>query len=129
MKKIFLFVFALLLALAGQAQSKSGSWPALSEFHGVMSQTFHPSEEGNLEPIRSRAAEMEQKALALTGKGIPASYNNDKVKDAVRRLQEGAKELHALVDQKASDDVLKSKLAALHDIFHEIAGLCKKENH
>jgi len=37
-------------------------WPALKTFHEVLSQTFHPSEEGNLEPIKSRSEELMNKA-------------------------------------------------------------------
>ncbi|HSB10705.1 MAG TPA: hypothetical protein VLM38_14550, partial [Blastocatellia bacterium] len=32
------------------------TWNELSSFHSLMSQTFHPLEEGNLTPIRTRAA-------------------------------------------------------------------------
>jgi hypothetical protein len=32
------------------AQSTFDKWPAIKEFHDVMSETFHPAEEGNLAP-------------------------------------------------------------------------------
>lgn len=44
------------------AQSIFDKWVELKAFHGVMSQTFHPSEEGNLELIKTRSEEMAEKA-------------------------------------------------------------------
>ena len=52
---IVLFVLAI---NSVKAQSTFDKWPAIKEFHSVMSQTFHPSEEGNLEPIKARSEEM-----------------------------------------------------------------------
>jgi hypothetical protein len=37
------------------AQSTFDKWPAIKEFHDVMSETFHPAEEGNLAPIKLRS--------------------------------------------------------------------------
>lgn len=106
------------------AQSKLDSWPQIKEFHKVMSQTFHPSEEGNFEPIKKRSGEMVEKANALTAQTIPTEFNTDKIKDAVARLQQGSKELDELIHKGASDKKIAKKLSALHDVFHEIVGLC-----
>ncbi len=46
-------------------KGKFDDWPALKDFHKVMSQTFHPSEEGNLQPIKERSGEMTQKADSI----------------------------------------------------------------
>lgn len=40
----------------------SDKWNEMSAFHDVMSATFHPMQEGDLNPIRSRAGEMAAKA-------------------------------------------------------------------
>lgn len=100
-------------------------WPALNTFHGVMASTFHPSEEGNLKPIKARSAEMVTKAEALNAQAYPDDYATPAIKDAVTRLISGSKELDVLVKKKAKDAVLTQKLTALHDVFHEIVGLCK----
>ena len=106
------------------AQSKLDSWPQIKEFHKVMAQTFHPSEEGNFEPIKKRSGEMVEKANALTAQAIPTDFNTDKIKDAVARLQKGSKELDELIKKGASDKKIAKKLASLHEVFHEIVGLC-----
>jgi superoxide dismutase len=103
-------------------------WPALNTFHGVMSGTFHPSEEGNLKPIKARSAEMVTKAQALMTEMIPEDFATPAIKDALTRLLSGSKELDLLIKKKAKDVVITQKLASLHDVFHEIVGLCR-DNH
>lgn len=130
MKKTSILVFLMSFAYLLQAQSIWDKWKELKEFHVVMSQTFHPSEEGNLEPIKKRSSEMAEKANLLAKSAIPKEYNTPKIKEAVKKLQKGSKELDAFIkSSKATDEGIKQKLSALHDVFHEIVGLCKNENH
>ena len=119
---------------AAQTPTKKPSifdqWAALKTFHGVMSQTFHPAEEGKLEPIKTRSGEMVEKANALSKSAIPAEFNTPKILDAVKRLQLGSKDLDKLVkDKKTTDADITKSITALHDVFHEIVGLCRDENH
>jgi len=109
------------------AQSKFDSWPQLKEFHTVMSQTFHPAEEGNLEPIKTRIGEMVEKASALKSSTIPAEFNNKNVVKAVSKLETNSKKLQKKIDAKASDEKIKKSITALHDVFHQIVGLCSEE--
>ncbi|NJO03651.1 MAG: hypothetical protein HC880_19985 [Bacteroidia bacterium] len=126
----------LLLALVGcslnqaPAQSIFDKWEALDSFHEVMAQTFHPSEEGNLEPIKTRSGEMAKKADALAKTPIPDEFASAAIQSAVKQLQKDSKMLHKLIKSKqASDEQITKSLSALHDVFHEIVGLCKDENH
>lgn len=102
----------------------SGKWSELSTFHDVMSATFHPIEEGDFKPIRSRAAEMATKAKQWADSTPPKVYDTPEIKTNVAKLAQEAKALAALVAKKASDAQIKESLNALHDRFHEIAGLC-----
>lgn len=124
-RSITLFIF-LLATTVVFGQAKSDNWPELKAFHSVMAQTFHPSEEGNLQPIKERAGEMVEKAEALAKSTIPADFSNDKIKKAIEKLVADSKDLKTLVDKKESDEVITKNLSALHDTFHEIIGLCKK---
>jgi hypothetical protein len=124
MKKSILVCALALVTAAVFGQNKMDSWPELKIFHGVMSQTFHPSEEGNLQPIKERAGEMLEKAVALQASKAPAEFATEKIKASVIRLVAGAKELKMIVDNKQSDEVITKKLSSLHDNFHEIVGLC-----
>ncbi len=129
MKTIASLLLLVLIGTSSFAQEKKEfnmeSWPALKAFHGVMSQTFHPSEDGNLEPIKSRATEMKEKATALAESKIPADLNNAKVKDAISRLKENTVVLEKMIADKKSDTEIKDYLKTLHDTFHEIVGLCR----
>jgi ATP-dependent Clp protease ATP-binding subunit ClpC len=51
-----------------------------------MSKTFHPSEEGNLQPIKERSAEMAEKANALKMAKIPAQFNKKEIVASVNKL-------------------------------------------
>lgn len=104
-------------------------WQALKDFHKVMSQTFHPSEKGNLEPIKTRSGEMVEKAVALAASTIPAEFNTKQVKSAVAELVAGSKKLDKLVKKGGKDADITKSLSDLHDVFHKIIGLCTHEDH
>jgi hypothetical protein len=101
----------------------------LDAFHEVMSKTFHPSEEGKLEPIRSRSAEMLEKAIAWKNSTAPEGYDKTAVMENLKKLVKGAKEINKMVKKNASDKELKEELSELHDVFHEIVEKCEKEEH
>ncbi|MFN8276900.1 MAG: hypothetical protein U0T84_05420 [Chitinophagales bacterium] len=124
MNKIVLFLVLQMVSFALRAQGKFDQWPQLKAFHQVMSQTFHPSEEGNLAPIKKRSGELAEKALALKQGGIPEAFNNKKVAAAVNQLAKDSKKLDALVKKNGSDDAIKKSLAKLHDTFHQIVERC-----
>ncbi|WP_343748710.1 hypothetical protein [Fluviicola sp.] len=130
MKKIALLLLVGfgISALMNQAsaQSKLQDWNELKDFHKVMSQTFHPSEEGNLEPIKTRIGEMVEKAKALQASKIPADFDNKKVKKAVAKLVTNSEKLQKSIKDGASDEKITKSLSALHDVFHQIVGLCSE---
>jgi len=109
----------------------SGRWNELAAFHEVMSATFHPMEEGDFKPIRGRAAEMAAKAKQWSDSAPPQIYNSQEIKNSLGKLSQESKALATLVAKQASDTQIKESLSALHDRFHEIAGLCndaRKQN-
>jgi ABC-type nickel/cobalt efflux system permease component RcnA len=133
MKKIALLLLVGfgITALVNQASAQSKQeWPELKEFHKVMAQTFHPSEEGNLEPIKTRVGEMVQKAKNLQASKFPSDYDNAKMKAAVDQLVTDSQKLEADIKKGASDKKITKSLSGLHDVFHQIVGLCSAtENH
>lgn len=103
----------------------SNKWNEMSAFHDVMSATFHPMEEGDLNPIRSRAKEMAAKAREWANSTPPKIYNQPEIKANVAKLAQESKALAVLVAQKVTDGQIKESLSALHDRYHEVAGLCR----
>ena len=129
MKKILallLLVSGLSITQPGQAQQKA-KWNELESFHEVMSKTFHPAEEGKLEPIRSRSQEMLDKAVAWKSSTAPMGYDKNAVIKYLKKLVKGAKEVNELVKKNAADDKIKKELSELHDVFHKIVEKCEKE--
>lgn len=129
LKISLLLALAIFVSTSLSAQFKLDQWPALKTFHGVMSETFHPSEEGKLEPIKSRSTEMYEKAVAVSKSTVPTELKGKKgIKEAVADLVKGTKELDTLIKATSSDEVIKTKLAGLHDTFHKIIETCNKED-
>ena len=123
-----MIIAALAVAKTSQSQEKA-KWKELDAFHEVMSKTFHPAEEGKLEPIRTRSQEMVDKAIAWQTSTAPEGYDKDAVKKNLKNLVKGAKEVNKMVQKNASDAEIKSELSKLHDVFHEIVEKCSKEDH
>ena len=132
MKRITTLLLVLIATTTGFGQEKKKSpfenWPELKAFHTVMSQTFHPSEEGNLEPIKTRATELKNAAGTLAASKIPADLDNEKVRAAVNKLKENSVVMEKMIADKKSDKEITEYLSSLHDTFHEIIGLCMGED-
>ncbi|MDI6032832.1 hypothetical protein QLS91_07085 [Flavobacterium sp. LB2P84] len=122
--KAFLVLALIVVANSVSAQSTFEKWPAIKEFHEVMSQTFHPAEEGNLAPIKARSEEMMNKAAMLLKSDIPAEFKTNAILASAERLQLKSKALHKLVTSNESDAAILKSITDLHDTFHEIVGLC-----
>jgi len=124
------FILAVLLFAAGfvKAQDKA-EWKQMTEFHKVMSQTFHPLEEGNYQPIRERIGEMVEKATAWQVSVIPAGYSNvNGIKKNLKQLVKKSAALDRKIKSNCTDEAIKTDLTALHDIFHNIVGMCSDEH-
>ena len=122
--KAFLVLALIVVANSVSAQSTFDKWPAIKEFHEVMSQTFHPAEEGNLAPIKARSEEMMNKAAMLLKSDIPTEFRTDAILASAERLQLKSKALHKLVKSNGTDAAILKSITDLHDTFHEIVGLC-----
>jgi hypothetical protein len=125
MKNILLLLtlFAINLSFA---QTKI-EWKEKDDFHKVMAQTFHPLEEGNYAPIKERSQEMYDKAVAWQKSSIPVGINKKKTKKILKKLVKETKALNDKIKAGTTDEIIKADLTKLHDIFHEIVGLCKHE--
>ena len=125
MKKLLYTAIVALFTTFAIAQNKA-EWKEMKDFHTVMSQTFHPAEEGNLKPIRERSEEMIKTAEAWKKSMVPAEYKDVKgISETLTKLVDGSKNIDKQVKAKASDEELKKSLTALHDVFHTIVGLCR----
>ena len=124
--KIVLVITLFFIANTVSAQSTFEKWPAIKEFHEVMSETFHPAEEGNLAPIKARSEEMMNKAAQLLKVEIPAEFRTDAIIASAERLQLKSTALNKIVKSNAADAAVVKSITDLHDTFHEIVGLCSE---
>jgi len=125
--KTFLALTFIFVANSISAQSTFEKWPAIKEFHEIMSQTFHPAEEGNFAPIKARSEEMMTKASLLLKAAIPKEFKTDAILASAGRLETQSTELNKLVKSGSNDEVILKSITELHDTFHEIVGLCSEE--
>lgn len=131
MKSFIVVALGLLYASTAFAQrsAKAAPWKEMETFHEVMAKTFHPMEEGNLQPIMARAGEMAEKAKLWADTKAPAQFDKPAIKDLLVKLKDESKALAELVAAKGSEADIKKSLTALHDRFHEITGACKTDGH
>lgn len=131
MKKVLsllLFLAALFIVKPVQSQTKA-KWAEKDAFHKVMSETFHPAEEGKFEPIRQRSQEMVNAAIAWKNSVAPEGFNKDAIKKQLRKLVKDSKELSRKIKKDISDNDLKEQLTELHDLFHEMTEKCTGDDH
>ena len=127
-KTLFTVLALVLMANFSSAQAKN-DWKEKNDFHKVMSQTFHPAEEGNFAPIRSRINEMLDKAEAFKNSEIPAEFSHQKeIKNNLKKLVKQTKSFKKKINKGVSDADLKADFIALHDTFHQVVGICKAED-
>ncbi len=122
-----LFFLCAFAVSSAKGQNKFDKWPEIKSFHKVLAQTFHPSETGDLAPIKSRSAELAAKADSLNKSEIPSEFNKLEVKMALAKLSLESKSLHKMVTDKASDAEITKALNALHDTFHTIVEKCSDD--
>ena len=100
-------------------------WAELNAFQVVLGATFHPTEDGNLDPIRERSGELLAKAKAIQNGKVPPAYNKPDITKTIGELVKEADALNQLVVKKADDKTLTKKLAELNDLFHTIQGFSR----
>lgn len=125
--KVITFFALLFIVNTTSAQYTFEKWPSIKTFHEVISQTFHPAEEGNLEPIKLRSEEMVQKATALSTTTIPTEFKTEAMLESIKKLQLKTKSLHEMILAKTTNAEITKTLNEVHDIFHEIVGLCSEK--
>ncbi|MEY4572329.1 MAG: Superoxide dismutase [Bacteroidota bacterium] len=109
---------------------RSDNWPELKEFHKVMSATFHAAEKADFKPIQERNNELMVKAYILKNSEIPVLNSTELLAmyKSLSKLEKQTTELHTflMIGKKITNEMIFKKLTAIHDTFHEIAGLCKE---
>lgn len=102
------------------ADADQKEWKEMDEFHMIMAETFHPyKDSANLEPARTKAAELVAAADKWTSAPLPEKVNNDAMKEKLGQLKSEASSMAQAVTA-GDDKTLEEKLTKVHDIFHAI---------
>ena len=104
--KIVSLIVFLCLATSITAQTTIDKWTAMNDLQVTVTQTFHPAEEGNIEPLKSRSEELMNKANDLLQLDIPEEYRTKEILTLSENLLAKTKTLHASVVAKAFDEEL-----------------------
>lgn len=119
-----MFIFSLLtLTVYSQQQVQ---WKEMEDFHAVMSTTFHPSEENNLQPVKEKADDLVNRAKAWEKSVAPAGFNGYGTKPILKRLVKQCKVIKEGVGKNKTDAELKTMITEAHDIFHKIKEKCQQ---
>lgn len=125
LRNVVLLLAAFIMSFNSFAQ-KQPEWKEMTDFHAVMSKTFHPSEDGNFAPVKQNASMLVAKAAAWQKATVPQGFNNDVTAPILARLVDACKALETAVKEKKSNDELKRYISNAHDVFHEIKEKCNK---
>jgi hypothetical protein len=116
---MMLFIF-----LSGIAFSQQPAWKEMEDFHAVMSVTFHPAEDDNLQPVKEKAGDLLRKAMDWQQAVVPQGFNGEATKPILKKLVKQCKALKTAVEKKKPDAELKKMITEAHEVFHEIKEKC-----
>ncbi len=123
-KSVLLTSMLLLGVVISNAQEKT-TWKEQGQFHGIMSKTFHPSEEGNLTPLKEKSDSLVIVAKTWKAAPIPEGYKPKETSESLTKLVKQCEGIEAAVKAKKDDKALASMIKEAHDTFHYIVGECK----
>ncbi len=131
MKRNFFWTAILLMALNPLLNAQKADkpvWKELKTFHGLMSSSFHPAEEGNFTPLKQKADSLLLAARNWLASSVPADFKPAETKAALEKLVAQCTRVKKEVDNKAPDEVLMKNITEAHNVFHTITGECRKSD-
>lgn len=126
MKALRLAILLLVTTFTFQmnAQSASTKWSQLHEYHELLSKTFHPAENGNLNAIKNAHDYLVQRSEALDISTMPSELKSETLLAQVGILKKMTKKLSELITNKAPDVEIMRTFQNVHDVFHKIEKEC-----
>jgi len=129
MKKVqvsLLFFLLSLLTLTAHSQQTT-EWKGMEDFHAVMSTTFHPSEENNLQPLKEKAGDLLNKAKTWQKSEVPKGFNGPLIKPLMKRMVQEGKGNKEAVEKEKTEKEIKKVNSETHNKFYRKKGKIKKE--
>lgn len=121
-----LFAIAVFFAMnTVSAQTLTNKWKQMHDYHELLSKTFHPAEEGNLNPIKVSSEDLVAKAELLDVETMPQDLRTAKLDENINLLKKQTKVVSELITRKAPNAEIMRAFQNLHDIFHKIVQMCE----
>jgi hypothetical protein len=109
------------------AKAPAADWDEAKEaYHEIMADVFHSAEEGNLEPLKTRAEELGTAAQEWNKLQIPEALKTPELEKAMKDLEMLSMMMPKVVDKGADEGMVKA-ITGLHDVFHKVVGLCNHD--
>lgn len=120
------FITTMLFTTIGLiATAQKAEWKEMHAFHAIMSKTFHPAEEGKLQPVKDNAQELLKAAKDWNTSKTPKGYDAAVTAPILKKLTEKCASIDEAVKAKKDDATLKNLITEAHEVFHEIMEKCK----
>lgn len=121
-----LFAIAVFFAMnTVSAQTLTEKWKQMHDYHELLSKTFHPAEEGNLNPIKVSSEDLVARAELLDVETMPQDLRTAKLDENIVVLKKQTKVVSELITKKAPNAEIMRAFQNLHDIFHRIVEMCE----
>ena len=115
MKRCLLIAGIISLSVAAAtAQSNTREWKEQTQFHGVMSRSFHPAEEGNYAPLKQKADSLVMIAKLWNASPVPVGYKTKETKETLNKLVSKCTSVQLAVNEKKPDTDLKKLITDAH---------------
>ena len=96
---------------------------AKEAFHTVMAGTFHPAEEGDLAPLKEKYEDLADISARWSKLPLPSNEEGKGLEKWLDKLSDESSAIGKVV-QQGNDEEITAAIFSLHDVFHEILGLC-----
>jgi len=129
MKTIPVFLVALISFLFSSCNQRTDVWSEMEEYHRLMSETYHPFEEGNMEPVNNKIDDLVNAAENWADSEPPASMEKEGMDQKLVDLKDETGKLSALINENADTETISAQFEDLHDLFHQIQETYSGEVH
>ncbi|TNE73729.1 superoxide dismutase [bacterium] len=100
------------------------TWKQLDAFHTIMDATYHPTEEGNVEPIKKELKNFVKIAESLQKEKKPEVFNTLEINEATKVLVDATKKFQKGFKKLKPEQVV-AEMDVLHNHFHKVLDLCR----
>ncbi len=108
------------------AQSATDKWPQLNNFKELLTKTFQPAEQGNLNPVKTSAEQLVIEADNIINQALLKNLKNPRFNEASALLKRKTKVLFELISKKAPDAEIMRTFQDVHDVFQNLSIYCDK---